>query len=80
MEKEGNTKLFNSIVNRDNSPYEEQRLKTSFSPYKNRKNKTSFGKNSFGEILEVGKIKTHKPNLKTKLMIHMKKNIISFNK
>ena len=38
----------------DNSPYERQRLKTSFSPYKNRKNKTSFEKNSFGEHLGGG--------------------------
>ena len=48
IEKEGNTKQFNSIGNRDSSPYEEQRLKTSFSPYKNRKNKTSFGENFGG--------------------------------
>ena len=27
-----------------------------------------------------GKVKRHKPNLKTKLRIHMKKNILSFNK
>ena len=42
-------KKFNSIGYRDNSPYEEKRLKISFPPYKNRKNKTSFGKTSFGE-------------------------------
>ena len=38
----------------NNSPYEQQRLKTSFSPYKNKKNKTSFEKNSFGENLGGG--------------------------
>ena len=38
----------------NNPPYEQQRLKTSFSPYKNRKSKTSFGKNSFGENLGGG--------------------------
>ena len=37
-------------------------------------------KQVLGKILEVGKIKTHKPNLKTKLTIYMKKNILSFNK
>ena len=37
-------------------------------------------KQVLGNILEVGKIKTHKPNLKTKLRIHMKKNILYFNK
>ena len=38
----------------NNSPYEQQRLKTSFSSYKNRKNKTSFGKNSLVENLGGG--------------------------
>ena len=38
-------------------------------------------KKSFGETLGAGeKEKTHKPNLKTKLRIHIKKNIFSFNK
>ena len=46
-----------TLGNRDNSPYEEQRLKKSFSPYKNRKNKTSFGKNCFGETLGGGENK-----------------------
>ena len=63
MENQGNTKQFNSIWNRDNSPYEEQQLlltwttkakKKLFSPYKNRKHKTSVGKNSFGENLGGG--------------------------
>ena len=80
IDNQGNTKQFNSIENRVNSPYEEQRLRTSFSPYKYTKNKSSFGKNSFGETVGGGKIKTHKPNLKTKLRIHMKKNILFFNK
>ena len=56
-------------------------LKTSFSPYKNRKHKTSVGKNSVGESLGGGEKKdTHTKLKKTKLRIHMKKNIISFNK
>ena len=38
----------------NNSPYEQQRLKTSFFPYKNRKNKTGFGKNSVEETLGGG--------------------------
>ena len=66
----------------NNSPKEPQRLKNNFSPYKNRENKTSFGKNSVGESLGGGEKKdTHtKLKKKTKLRIHMKKNIISFNK
>ena len=40
----------------NNSPYEQQRLKTSFSPYKNKKKKTSFRKkkNGLGENLGGG--------------------------
>ena len=51
----------------NNSPYEQQRLKTSFSPYKKGKNKTSFGKTIQRKNLGGGE-KTHKPNLKTKLL------------
>ena len=57
-----------------------QVLKKDFSLYKNRINKTSFGKNSLEETLGGGEKKIHKPNLKTKLRIHMKRNILSFNK
>ena len=42
----------------NNSPYEQQSLKTNFSLYKYRKNKTSFGKNSFEENLGGGDKKT----------------------
>ena len=45
------------MENRDNSPYEQHMLKTSFPPYKNRKNKTSFGKNNFGKKLGGGENK-----------------------
>ena len=48
----------------NNSPYEQQRLKTSFSPYKNKKNKTSFEKNSFGENLGGGENKDTQTKLK----------------
>ena len=54
IKNQGYTKQFNSIENRDNSPYEQQRLKTSFSPYKNRKHKTSVEKNNFGDNLGGG--------------------------
>ena len=66
----------------NNFPYEQKGLKTSFSLYKNRKNKTRFGKNSFGKKLGGGEKKKH-TNLilkKIKLRIHIKKNILSFNK
>ena len=81
IDNQGNTKQFNSIENKGNSPYEEQqRVKTSFSPYKNRKkNKTNSGKNSFGETLGCGENKKHKPNLKKiKLRIHIKKKYSLF--
>ena len=55
-----------------------QVLKTYFSLYKNRKNKTSFGENGLEENLGGGGEKTKLK--KTKLRIHMKKNILSFNK
>ena len=48
----------------NNSPYEQQRLKTCFSPYKNRKNKTSFEKNSFGKNLGGGENKDTQIKLK----------------
>ena len=48
----------------NNSPYEKQRLKTSFSPYKNRKHKTSIGKSSFGENLGGEKNKDTQTKLK----------------
>ena len=48
----------------NNSPYEQKRLKTSFSPYKNRKHKTSVGKNSFGENLGGGENKDPQTKLK----------------
>ena len=54
IKNQGYTKQFNSIENRNNSPYEQQRLKTSFSPYKNRKHKTSVEKNNFGDNLGGG--------------------------
>ena len=45
------------------------------------KSTTSFGKNSLEKNLGGGEKKdTHTPNLKTKLRIHIKKNILSFNK
>ena len=49
-----------TLRNRDNSPYEEQRLKTSFSPYKNRKN-------SFGENFEGGENKDTQTELKNQV-------------
>ena len=71
------------------SPYEEQQLplrttkvKKNFSPpIKIGKTKQVVGKKVLGKVYEVGKIKTHKPNFKKiKLRIHIKKNILSFNK
>ena len=44
-----------------------QVLKTYFSLYKNRKKQKSSGKNSFGENLEGGENKTHKPNFKNQV-------------
>ena len=63
----------------NNSPYEQQKLKTSFSHYKNRKNKISSGKKQFlGKFRIWGKVKTHKPNFK-KIKDSLEKNILFFN-
>ena len=51
-------------IKSNNSSYEQQRLKTSFSPYKNRKHKTSVGKNNFGENLGGGENKKTQTKLK----------------
>ena len=65
----------------NNSPINKKGKKNFSPPIKIGKKQKCFGKNSFGENLGGGeKKKTHKLNLKTKLRIHMKKNIISFNK
>ena len=61
-------------------PIKNKGSKQASSPIKIGKTKQVLGKIVLGKILEVGKIKTHKPNLKTKLRMHMKKKILSFNK
>ena len=63
-----------------NNKGKKNKIKNFSPPIKMGKTKHVLGKTVLEKIQEVGKIKTHKPNLKTKLRIHMNINILSFNK
>ena len=64
IDNQGNTKQFNSIENRDNSPYEQQRLKKISPPIKIGKTKQVLGKTVLWKTLGGGENKDTQTKLK----------------